>query len=126
MILTDLSAYLVSQTVGTLGVDIFLGKLPSLPNRATSIIQSGGLPPLEDFSNLIERPRIQLLIRDSTYATSRMWAEQIYQTMMRIQNISLSSTWYMKCEADSAPILLERDEHGRPIFVINFELWKEF
>ena len=126
MVLDELAGYLADQSLGTLGTNLFLGRLPAAPDAAIALRQSGGLPPLESFNSRVEAPRVQVLIRETSYAACRFWAERLFQSFENIANTPLSGVQYLKCESDTSPAFLEQDNNGRYIFVLNLEVWKEF
>jgi hypothetical protein len=127
MVLPDLGAYLVTQSIGTLGTNLFLGHLPPTPDSAVAILEYGGLAPEHDLGHSTQRhefPRVQVLVRDTVYATARLKAQDIMADMAAIGNTTLSGVWYMGVDPIQQPFLLERDDNGRWVMACNYQVHK--
>lgn len=126
MILDELAGYIAAQGLGTLGTSLFLGRLPPTPDGVIVLRESGGPPPVTTFDASYERPTLQVLVRGGVYASTRLQAERLYQALTTVANTSINGVWYAYVTPDGPPTLLELDETGRPIFVFNLEVEKEF
>lgn len=121
-LLEELASILTAQG-HVLGTNLFLGWLPDSPDSAAALYETAGYYPLY-IANLpapgMERPGIQVLVRDATYATGRERIESIYQRLASIGNQVVSGRWYAAVRPMQAPFALAPDERNRPRFVVNF------
>lgn len=130
VMLDDIGAY-VATNVGslTLGTNLFLSLLPETPDNVVAIIENSGVAPVftQGSSHLprIERPEIQVLVRNDSYATGRALAETIYRLLTQVTNQTIGSVLYHRIEAISSPQLLERDQNYKSVFTTNFYVMKE-
>lgn len=122
--LEDLGGYLDTQTALTLGTDLFLGLLPDTPSNCVAMLENSGVGP--DFTmgsnNLpkLERPEIQVIVRNSSYATGRSLADTIYRALTQIANQSINSNTYLRVQAIATPSVMDRDANRRVLFTTNF------
>ena len=128
MVVDELAAFLVAQGLATLNVDLWLHVAPDEPDELAFIIEYAGDEPdyvQNDRSVELEYPRIQIGVRGSQPEVTRLRAEQIYQSLMKIDNELLSGTRYLSCLPVDTPAMIGRDESGRFLSTINFRVEKE-
>lgn len=128
-VLDDLGAYLAAQGVGTVGATIFLGVgLPAAPAACLVLKEYGGrapsftLPATSGIST--EYPRVQVIVRSTTYALARATAEAAYKAFAKVANQTLTSTRYLRVEPLQAPGTPILDENGRTVISFNVECEK--
>lgn len=117
MLLDEIGTYLQTQGVGTLAVDLFLGRMPATPDTAMSVMEYGGLAPVKAMSAtpgaaVLEMPSIQVLSRSANYTTARTRAESAYKKLDGFSGV-LSGVRYGFISANQAPFFIQRDENDR-------------
>lgn len=125
----DIGTYLAAQsTLFVLGTKTFLNFMPDSPNRAQSIIETGG--PAPEFvmgastKVAIEHPRIQMVCRSTSSTAARADMDRAWVILNGVANQVLSGTTYLRISAVQSPFLLERDAKGRPVFGCNFDVMR--
>jgi len=112
-----------------MGVSLFGGVLPEKPTRAVALLESTSVAPIEmmggDTGPSIERPRLQILVRDSSYANARDLVQSVYSFLQRVTMTDIQGTLYHRIASVDMPELISRDERQYPIFSCNFDVWKE-
>ena len=124
MLIRDLAQILQLSGIGTIGADIFLGRLPDSPDNVVALFPTGGFPqdlPLPDV-----RMTVQVLVRDESYraAYERIW--RIYNLLdggQRGRFIQSPTGRRMVAQAMQPPQSLQDDESRRSIFVFNLSVW---
>lgn len=128
MILDEIAAYIATNGHGTVGTTIFKGRMPEAPADAIALHEYGGGSP--DFTHdsdtpIMESPRVQVMVRHSSYSTGRTLIEAIYRDLCRVHNQSLSGTYYYRLIPQQSPFYLRRDENERVEFTVNFQANKQ-
>lgn len=122
---TYLDAQLVALTAGT---NLFGGVLPEDPVEAVAIFENTSVGPVETQGGatapVMERPRLQVIVRSDDYAKGRLLIEQVYKTLQVVVNTTMSGTLYYRIASVDMPELLDRDSRQQPIFSCNFDVWK--
>jgi len=135
-LLDAIGQYLPAQTASlpsnqqlTLGVNLFLGRLPAeAPNQVVLVQQYLGTPPsftMGTAVSAIEHPRVQILVRGNPedYPGAYDLAEQIRQILGGItQETVIDGIDILRFEPTGTPNLLAYDEVNRPRFVTNFRV----
>jgi hypothetical protein len=128
MVVEELAAFLVAQGLATLKVDLWLHVAPDDPDDCAFIIEYAGDEPdfiQNDRMVEVERPRVQVTVRGEKPEVTRLRAERLYQSLMKIENESLSGTRYLSCIPIDTPAMIGRDESGRFLSTVNFRIEKE-
>lgn len=123
MLLDDIAAYLEDQSVGTVGTDIFMGTMPDTPDSCIALYEYAGEPP-EQIGN-IERPGLQVRVRDPSYSAGRAKIESVVNALAGLYEQVLSGHRYLYIRAQQSPEAMGRDQSGREEFVVNFIVIKE-
>jgi len=127
--LDDIGTYIAANTSLTLGTDLFLGLMPDDPGNVVAIYENGGATPVSTMGGaslpVMERPELQVIVRNATYATGRSTAETLYQLLTQVAGQTLTSTLYHRIEAISAPAVFDRDQNRRVLFTTNFTVLKD-
>ena len=124
--LPDIVAWFETKGIGTSGTDIFMGRLPEAPAVCTALRESGGAAAQWAMDGVLwEKPTLQVLVRHTDYASGRALIEEAYQALLDLVNVTIAGTRYLQAEPAGPPAFLEYDEHDRPIFDLNVQLWKE-
>jgi hypothetical protein len=131
--LSEVSAYLASNSVGVVGTSIFLDYLPDAPDTVVALFAYPGAGPTSMMGGasgaaVVRNPRLQVLTRGTPdgagTVAARAAIDSIYALLEQVVNTTLSSVRYLSIEAVDEPALLERDDTQRPVYVCNFEVMK--
>jgi hypothetical protein len=130
MILEALGDYLQTNSVGTLGTNIFLGKMPASPDYCVTLYEYEGMAPKESFGGNpydIDMPRIQVVVRAARddYPTARDGVNTIRGLLADLTDITISSTRVLRVASLGAFIPLGLDDKDRPRIAANFQAYVE-
>lgn len=123
---TELATYLQAESVGTVGTDIFEGQLPPAPDDCLAVIPYGGQASVYTLGQLPdwERPRVQVLVRNVSFAGAEATALAAYNALAKVANALLSGVRYVEITPLQSPFLLRRDDSGRVEFAANYAVQK--
>ena len=121
--LTEISAYLKGQGIGTPGTDIFLGLMPDEPDNCIALFEYAGSPP--DLHWAGEYPGLQVRVRNTSYAAGREKIEEVVTELHGAHELTLNGTRYLLIKARGSPEVLKRDNNNRVELFVNFEIIKE-
>ena len=128
-LLDDIGGYVEDNTAFALGTDLYLSLLPESPDNGIVILENTGVAPIftQGSNNLpkMERPEIQVLVRNTSYSTGRANAETIYRLLTQVTNATINGNLYQRIEAIASPALMERDLNRRVLFTTNFNVIRE-
>lgn len=137
MILDELAARLVSQSVGTLGTNIFTGSSAVIPTGTgpyLTLSETGGAGPtrVQNASTpFTQRPTVQVLVRakriagvQEAYPAARAMSKLAYSALDGIFNTLLSGTFYLRLVARQEPTDMGIDAAGFANVVFNVEATK--
>lgn len=131
-LLADMGDYLSSGGVGTLATDLFLGQLPSAPDAAVCVYETGGIAPIYSMGNtagkaVVERPRVQIVVRGAAYdyETARALAQKAWLLMDKMPARTVNAVSYKWASCIQSPFLMQVDEQGRPWIAFNADVMKE-
>lgn len=125
-IIDAIGAHLASQGHGTLGMDIFLGRMPETSVPTVGIYEYEGGAPIEMMGAgvaPIELPRIQIVVRGTadTYPETRDKVLAIRDALQQITEQELSGVSVMRVRALGSILPLGFDSQDRPTVAANFE-----
>ena len=132
-LLAEISAYLVTNSIGTSGTasangwSIYLGKMTAAPDRQIGLFEYGGLPSeLTHDKAMDEYPSLQIRVRaeQNGYSTGIAKAVAIRALLHGLSNTTLTSTKYKLIRAMNSPAYIGTDDKGRPEWTINFQIVK--
>lgn len=132
MVLAELTAYLVTQSIGVSGTTLFYGKMPTDPDVLVSLFEYGGLmnePELGGAGTTrLEFPRIQAVSRgiSNDYDSPRLVMQNIITAFTKIANVTLSGIQYKAVQALQPAFFLMRDGNNRVLFACNFQVTKAY
>lgn len=121
--LVDISTFLATKKVGTVGVDIFSGLMPDQPDSCIALFEYAGSPP--DLHWAGEYPGLQVRVRNKSYAAARAKIGEVMTALHGLHEQTLSGTRYLLIKARGSPEVLKRDASNRVEFFVNFEIMKE-
>ena len=118
----DIASYLDSQTVWTLGTNIFVGELPDTPDACIAVYEYAGSPP--DLVWEGEYPSCQVRVRAPAFEDAHNTADLIMATLHKLTYKTIDGTLYYYISAKGSPEQMGRDANKRFEFVINFAIIK--
>jgi hypothetical protein len=120
MLTSDLAQYLETQGIGTRAKDIFIEKLPDNTDNCVRITES----PDEVGKYIpINRVRIQIFVRNKTYAAGKAKAMAIFNLIDKKDDrlvLVTGGTDVLAVQAMQTPTGIGQDEKERYIFTCNY------
>jgi hypothetical protein len=126
MMVDDVAAYLATQGFGTVGTTIFPGFLPDEHVSCIALFQKGGYAPIQPQD--IERPALHVMIRGTDHTAAENLANDVYTTLHKAWELTLSGRRYLYFRALTSPTFLYADWSNDPpnfVFSIDFIVTKE-
>ena len=125
----DIAEYLEDQTLGTVGTNIFAGKMPPTPDLAISLFNYAGQPP-DVVADDYETQGLQIKVRGATllagWDAALVKINSIYKALHGLTNATIESKSYHYIYATGSPMQMGFDELERPLFAVNFMVIKQF
>jgi len=129
MIGNDLTDYLSTQGIGTIGTDLFRGPMLPVPDAAVFLVPTGGVFSIHAMSSSagqgIERSRVQVIVRATTFDAAATKSNDVFKLLDGLKPITINSTRYLWAFAIAPPAFIERDDDDREIFSTNYEFVKD-
>lgn len=124
-ILESVGDYLVTNSLGTLGTDLFLGTLPESPDACVAVYENSGTPPSFTMGTggiVIDYPMLQIICRAGRedYPTARDKAESIRNLLASVLESTISGVHIMRIEPMGSVNPLGVDPKYRPLVSVNF------
>lgn len=124
-ILEAAGAQLVTDGVGTLASNIFLGILPESPDLCIGVFEYAGLPPYETFNDgglSLDRPNVQVLVRGprNDYVAARDKAVAARNSLAKLANVSVSGVTVLRLSPSTSVNAIGYDDNDRPMFSVSF------
>lgn len=124
-ILESVGDFLVTNSQGSLGTDLFLGALPETPDACVAIYENSGSSPTFTMGTggiRIDYPMLQIICRATRedYPTARDKAESIRILLAAVLEQTISGIHVMRIEPMGSVNLLGVDPKYRPLISINF------
>jgi hypothetical protein len=124
-ILESVGDYLVTNSQGTLGTDLFLGTLPESPDACVAVYENSGTPPSFTMGTggiVIDYPMLQIICRAGRedYPTARDKAESIRDLLASVLESTISGIHIMRIEPMGSVNPLGVDPKYRPLVSVNF------
>ena len=125
ILLEEIGNYLQGENIGILSDSIFLGELPNEPDNCIAIYEYAGQPPEFGYGVEIDKPGLQIRVRNISYPDGRQKIQDIQNVLHKCRNITLSGTHYTSIFAIQGITPLGQDGNNRIEFVQNFKIIKE-
>jgi len=124
-ILESVGDYLVTNSLGTLGTNLFLGTMPETPDECVAVYENSGNAPMFTMGTggiVIDYPMIQIVARAGRedYPTARDKAESIRTLLASVLDSTISSVNIMRIEPMGSVNPLGVDSKFRPMVSVNF------
>lgn len=128
MLLDDVKDLL---STGGMTRPIYLGRTPALAADSTvSLFETGGMSTLKTMStgpgaaSTVERPRVQIVCRDSDYAVARTLAGICFNLVDGLRERTINGTRYLWMAAVQSPFYLDTDANARTRIAFNVDVMK--
>ena len=126
-VLESIGSYLATQSQGTLGTNMFYGRMPDAPDVCIALYEYEGQPPMENFGASafsIDMPRIQIVCRASRedYPTARDKAVTIRALLAALTEQTIETKRILRVQSLGSVVPLGYDKNDRPKFAINFQV----
>lgn len=129
--LEEIGTRLQGQGIGTVGTNIFLGRVPDAPDDVVGVLPTGGLEAIRTMGapNLALRPSFQILARSKTVQAARDKVQASRTALHGFSGIltgGAQSASYLEIKAlQSEGFPIAPDANGRHRWVCNFQAHKE-
>lgn len=131
----DIADLLSTSGVGTVGTDIYVGDLPDNVDTGIAVRETGGVFSLHTYgpgpsgafgagAAVIERPRVQVMSRATSYATARARIGDAFNVLDGRSQRTINGVTYYSIYAVQSPIDIGRDQNDRQRFTANFDIQK--
>lgn len=120
--IVEIRDYLVAQSLGTAGVNLFMETMPKEPNAAVSLVEyPGGAPEytMGGSGPVWENCQFQVLVRDSDPSAARTKARSIWTALAAINSENVTGHHYIEIEPLQSPFPLMPDDQERTRIVFN-------
>jgi hypothetical protein len=124
-ILESIGDYLVTNSYGTLGTNIFLQVMPETPDVCLAVYENSGSSPEFTMGSggiVIDYPMLQIVSRAGRedYPTARDTADSIRNLLSSMVNVTISSVNIMRIEPMGAVNFIGVDNKYRPLVSVNY------
>lgn len=125
--LEALADKLQSASVAVSASNMFIGLMPTTPDRCVALYEYAGAPPLEvmvDNAATLERPSVQIITRAgrNDYPTARSFMETVRDTLTGITDETISGIRFLRVNEISAINALGVDDNDRPRFSLSLQV----
>jgi hypothetical protein len=118
---SDLAAYLATQSIGTVGTSIFIGQFPVDTTEGVLLIPTGGLTTLKTIST--ERPTVQVTTRYKSFATGWAKSYAIYALLNQPLTFTSGANRFFYSRAIQPPFSLGQTDRQLCRIVNNYQIW---
>lgn len=131
MFLDEIVDRLVSQGVGTFGVNIFVSSIAVIPpgdGPYLTLVETGGSGPARMHNGATQRPTAQITSRATTEVVSRAFLKSAYDALGGadgLHNITLLGVKYVSITPRQEPTDVGLDGEARSTFVFNIDAEKQ-
>lgn len=128
MLSAEIARYLEAMEIGSFleslpGGTIYLNNLPSTPDDALCIRETGGFA--GNLKHGYDDPTVQITLRGVTQETVASRAQDVYDLLHGLRSMRLveGGMWIVDCESiGGPPAFIRQDENRRYEYVLNFRL----
>lgn len=119
----DIGTYLQTNSIGTLGNDIFYNGFDASVSNCITLLNAPGLSERCSLqrSMILSRPELDIRVRNVDDSTAETKAKAIHDLLSLVGTQIIGSTHFKKIRPLQDCYFLETDENDRYIYVINFQ-----
>ena len=120
--LTDIGTFLQTNSVGTVGTDIFFDQIED--GNCIGLFSQGGFKTKTTLRKTmtLERPELGIRVKNFTKSTANTKAESIYNLLDLTFNTTMGSTRFKSIKALSPPFPILQSKTEGYIYSINFSI----
>lgn len=132
--LDDIGLFLETAGHGTraatTGTSIVQGALFDAPDRQIAIVEGSGQAPAMTMGAsslpVIIRPALQVWVRydPEDYSGAKTLVRAVWKTLAVVANQTINGALYHRIAPVDEPVLAERDDQERCVFLANFSVWR--
>lgn len=116
MVLDDLAVLVAGSVTGTLGVDLFAGRMPEAPDSLLALDLTGSGAPLY-VANVpgvaYEIPIVQVVARDRDYDSAYARAHAAYNRLAPVHGLYVNGVYYENIWPQQSPFVMGYDAADR-------------
>lgn len=122
--LSDIGTYLQTNSIGTLGTDIYFYGLDAAPVNCIALTPFAGRESYKIVSEVINpyQPNLSVLVRNTSADAAYQKTVSIYKLLRNVANQTIGSTKFLMITATSPPGLVSVSQSEYYIFSVNFAL----
>ena len=126
--MTELGAYLVTKSIGTLGSTLFLNHMPMGVENAVSVVQMSAASPIRTMgaslsAPVADVPAIQVVVRNASHSDGETKVKAVIDAL-DFYSGTLGSTAYLLITLEYGPVYVGLDENNRHRWSIAFRVTK--
>jgi hypothetical protein len=119
-LISDIAEYMETNSIGTLGTDLFYSYLPDTDNGTViAVLDTGGVKPDIDIKDL-KNPTFQVMVRTNDYSTGKTKVDAIRALLHNVYETAIGSYHFLSINLISEGGHLGRNERGQDEFSLNF------
>lgn len=119
-LLEEIATLMQTNSIGTLGSDLFISYLPADVCPCVAILDTGGLVPDVDLPT--KEPTFQVFIRSTGYEAGKAKLDAVRALLHQKRNQTLTTTYFYYIYALAEGGHIGRNEAGQDEFSINFKI----
>lgn len=117
-LLEQLGAYLATQGCGTVGTDLFLGRLPEIGGTVLGLLEYGGEPSIHTMTRpVLQTARVQVCGRSDGYQTARARVGKVWTLLDGYRGDAMPGVYWI--EALQPPFRIGADDRLRELVGFN-------
>lgn len=119
----DIGTYLQTNSIGTVGTDIFYNGFDTKSSNCIALLVAPGLPEKITLGRtvVLSRPELDIRVRNVDDSTAETKAKAIQTLLSQIRMQTIGSNRFKSIRPLQDYYFLEQDENDRFIYVINFQ-----
>ena len=112
----------ISSLTLTFATDLFISEMPTTPDNAVCIFDTGGYEPEANYT--YERPTIQVRVRGAGggYLAAHEQAQAIRDELHALTNTTINGARYVAIWQEGDIISVGQDDNNRPNVTVNFRI----
>lgn len=116
---------LVTAEIGIFGTDLYVGRLPDLPDACVVCYDTGGESPNPRF--LLDYPQVMVKVRGTETGYSAGWlkAKAVKDALLGLPSQDIGSERWVSLSMMGDINFLGYEDKKRPVFSLNFRIIKE-
>lgn len=118
-LISDIATHLQTNSIGTLGTDLFYSYMPADVGNCVVVMDTGGTEP--DRYLPTKEPTFQIYIQNSSYDNGKTKQDAVRALLHQQKNVTIGSIYFYFIMAISEGGHLGRSADGQDEFSMNFQ-----